>query len=74
MRMTAQVNTLDRSIATVYKQQSEMYTAVNTNNAPMSDLWLKFPATCKIKINTVSAGTPSAVRCNVNVLMVIIQN
>jgi len=72
--VVAQVNTLDRTFSTVYHAQSTKYAALNTNVIAVPDLWLKLPALARIKALTVSGGTAAAVRCNVNIKIVLIEN
>lgn len=73
VRLRGEVNSLDRSLATAYHYMSEKYAASNTAITG-TDLWLKVPATARVKASTLSAGTGPTIRCNVNILMVIIKN
>lgn len=73
VRVRATVNTLDRSLSSVFHYQTELYTPINTIFQD-HDLWLRLPATSKIKANTMSAGTAGTVRCNINMLIIIIEN
>jgi len=71
VRLRGQVNTLDRSIATNYHYISQKYAAINTN-IPQHDIWMKIPALARVKASTMSGGTASTVRCNVNIFFIII--
>lgn len=74
VRLTATVNTLDRSInATAYHYVSEKYATANSN-IPPQDIWLKLPSLSRIKARTMSGGTAATVRCNVNLLIILIEN
>lgn len=73
VRLRGTVNTLDSSLSTLYHYMSQKYAANNTS-IPMHDIWLKVPALARVKASTVSAGTAATVRCNVNILIVIIQD
>lgn len=71
MRLRATVNSFDRSISSAYKFQDNKYLAVNTNS-PDDLPFLKFPALCKIKVSTISAGTAGAVRCDTSFFIILI--
>lgn len=72
--LLAQVNTLDRTLSTAYHAQSTKYAALNTNIPAVPNLWLKIPATARVKAVTISGGTAGTVRVNANIQFVIIQN
>lgn len=70
-RLRGTVNSLDRSLATVYHYMSEKYAAANISISP-SNLWLKLPALSRVKVSTMSGGTAATVRCNTNFLIILI--
>lgn len=74
VRLRGTVNSLDRSLSTVYHYMSEKYCASNTNIPSGTDIWLKCPALSRIKCSTVAANTGSTSRCNTNMIIAIIQN
>lgn len=72
-RLQATVNTLDRSISTVYHLVDTDYVAINANHASFIG-FLKFPPLCKIKVSTISAGAGATIRCDSSFFVVIVQN
>lgn len=72
VRIQAQVHTLDRTLSTVYTAQANSDIATNTNGTPLLLPFLRFPALCKIKISTISAGTAASVQCDVSMSVVIV--
>lgn len=74
VRLQAQVNTLDRTVSTVYSAQANSDVASNTNADPILLPFLKFPALCKMKVSTISAGTAASVQCDVSFTVILVQN
>lgn len=74
VRLRGTVNTLDKSISTAYHYMTEMYAALNTSPPPTHELYLKLPALARVKASTISTGTSSASRCNVNIIIMILQD
>lgn len=74
VRLQATVHTLDRTVSTVYTAQANSNVAVNTNGTLLLLPFLEFPALCKIKISTISAGTALAVQCDVSFTVILIQD
>lgn len=71
--LLATVNSLDRSVSTVFKFLDSTYTASNT--LITSNLgFLKLPALSRLKANTVSGGTAVTVKCDISILIVLVQN
>lgn len=71
--LLATVNSLDRSVSTAFKFLDLTYTALNTLHT--SNLgFLKVPALSRIKVNTISGGTAATVKCDISLLVVLVQN
>lgn len=71
-KLVATVNTLDRSLSTVYTVQANSAVAANTNSGPIRIPFLKFPALSRIKVSTVSAGTAGTVQIDTSYVIVIV--
>jgi len=70
-RMRATVNTIDRSLCTVYRFQDNIYLPLNSRTD--EDLhWLKFPSRAKIKPSCIPSGTTGTVRCDASFPVVLI--
>jgi hypothetical protein len=73
MRLRAQVNTIDRSLSTVYKFQDTHYLPEDqTAVIPLS--FLKIPALATVKVSTISNGTPSSNRADCSFDICVIAN
>lgn len=71
MRFRATVNSIDRSLCTVYRFQDNAYLA--TNNREDSSLhMLKFPARSKLKVSTIPSSTGGTVRCDASFPVILI--
>lgn len=71
-RLRATVNSVDRTLATLYHFQMNGYTALNSTSGPLPGNFLKFPALSRIKVSTISAGTAATVRCDTHFTIVLI--
>jgi hypothetical protein len=72
MRIVATVNSLDRSLSTVYHAQGNSSVASNTNSGLIYLPFLKLPALTRVKVNTISAGTALTVQADTSYVIVII--
>lgn len=73
LRLRATVNTLDRSLSSIYHFQDNRYAPSNTSYG--SELpSLKYPARCMIKVSTISSSTAAATRCDADFTVIIIQD
>jgi hypothetical protein len=73
IKLRAMVNSLDRSLSTVFHFMGTMYLQSNTRNTEELGM-LKIPALADIKVSTVSSGTASINRVNTSVIIIIIAN
>lgn len=71
-RIQATVNTLDRSLASVYMYQSNAAIPINSNSSTMLLPLLKFPALSRIKVSTISAGAGATIKCDVSFVVILI--
>lgn len=71
-RLVATVNSLDRSISTVFKTQVNSSVASNTNSGLILVPFIKFPALTRIKVNTISGGTAGTVQIDTSYVIVIV--
>lgn len=74
LRIRATVNTLDRSISTVYHFQATTYLSLNTNSQALILPMLKFPALSKIRVATISSATGATNRADTNFSVILVQN
>ena len=73
IRIRATVNSLDRTLSTVYHYQDNLF--LTSGQQGDSDVpYLKYPALCKIKVSTISAAAPVANRCDVSFQLILIQD
>jgi len=71
IRLRATVNTLDRSLSTVFHYVDNLYLASSqTDRSEFHSL--KLPALCKIKVSTISGATPAANRADVSFNLILI--
>lgn len=73
LRLRGTVNSLDRSVSTVYHYMDNLF-LTNGQNATSNYHYLKLPALCKVKCSTISGATPVANRCDVSFLIILIQD
>ena len=73
-RMQATVNTLDRSLSSVYKVVSSADVPTNTNSGKLLLPFLRFPELSRIKFSTIAGGVGIAVRCDVSFVVILVQN
>ena len=74
VRLRGTVNTLDRTLTSVYHYIAESYCASNTNISPGNDIYMKIPALTLVKLSTVSGGTGATIKCIGNMNIIIISN
>lgn len=74
VRLQATVNSLDRTLGSLYTFQANAAIAVNSNSSNLLLPFLKFPALSRIKVSTISAGTGVSVKCDVNVILILVQD
>lgn len=73
MRLRATVNSLDRSLSSVYHYQDNLY--LTSGQQGDSDVpFLRYPALSKIKVSTLSGATPVANRADVSFQVILIQD
>lgn len=73
LRLRATVETFDRNLCPVYHFQDNLFIPSGQIATAQFGL-LKFPALTKIKVSTISAGTPSTNRADVSFSIILIQN
>lgn len=72
--LKATVNTLDRSLSTVYKVISSADVGSNANSSTMLLPFMKLPALSRVRVSTISGGTAASVRCNTNFVVLLVQD
>lgn len=71
-RLVATVDSLTRTLSTVFHAQANSSVASNTNSGIIYVPFIKFPALTQIKVNTISAGTASTVQIDTSYVIVIL--
>lgn len=71
-RLVATVNSLDRTLSTVYNAQVNCSVAGDTNSGFIPVPFIKFPALTRIKVNTISGGTGGTVQIDTSYVIVIV--
>lgn len=72
LRLRATVNTLDRSLSTIFHYQENIF--LTSGQSEGQDVnWLLFPPTSQIKLSTISGATPVANRCDASFHVLIIE-
>lgn len=72
--LKATVNTLDRSLSTVYSIISSADVGSNANSSTMLLPFMKLPALSRVRVSTISGGTGATVRCNTNFVVILVQD
>lgn len=73
VRLRATVNTLDRTLSSVFRFQDTIYLAAGSSHGADSG-FLRFPPLCKIKISTISSATQNTSRLDANMYIALIAN
>lgn len=71
-RLVATVNSLDRTLSTVYTAQVNCSVAGDTNSGIIAVPFIKFPALARIKVNTISGGTGGTVQIDTSYVILIV--
>lgn len=74
MFLQATVNTLDRTISTVYKVVASADVGANSNSSANLLPFLKLPALSRVKVSTLSGGTAATVRADANFVVILVQD
>lgn len=73
IRLRATVNTIDRTLSTVYHYQDNLYLGDGQQGQNNIE-FLKYPELSKIKMSTISGATPVANKADVSFQVILIEN